>query len=103
VDHGGAAKSTVAHPPEHGMQALRLAGSHREGWRRERGTWRCRGALTGDKAVVKRPGDGGKAVVIHGTRWGELQHERGEKEGGVGCSEVRRGWGTFYRCRGGGR
>jgi hypothetical protein len=61
------------------------------------------GALTEDKAVVKRPGDGGKAVVIHGTRWGELQHERGEKEGGVGCSEVRRGWGTFYRCRGRGR
>jgi hypothetical protein len=34
---------------------------------------------------------------------GELRHERGGKEGGVGCSEVRRGRGTFYRCRGGGR
>jgi hypothetical protein len=34
---------------------------------------------------------------------GELWHERGGKEGGVGCGEVRRSQGTFYRCRGGGR
>jgi hypothetical protein len=33
----------------------------------------------------------------------ELRRERGGKEGGVGCSEVRRGRGAFYRCRGGGR
>jgi hypothetical protein len=34
------------------------------------------GALTGDGAAVKRPGDGGKAVVtkVHGG--GELQCER---------------------------
>jgi hypothetical protein len=33
---------------------------------------------------------------------GELQHESGGKEGGVGCGKVRCGQGTFYRCRGGG-
>jgi hypothetical protein len=34
---------------------------------------------------------------------GELRRERGGKEGGVGCGEVRHDRGTFYRCRGGGR
>jgi hypothetical protein len=34
---------------------------------------------------------------------GELWHERGQKEGGVGCGEVRHGRGAFHRCRGGGR
>jgi hypothetical protein len=34
---------------------------------------------------------------------GELRCEKGRKEGGVGCGEVRRGRGAFYRCRGGGR
>jgi hypothetical protein len=34
---------------------------------------------------------------------GELQHEIGGKEGGVGCGMVRHGQGTFYRCRGGRR
>jgi hypothetical protein len=34
---------------------------------------------------------------------GELHHERGGKEGGVGCGEMRRGQGAFYRCRGGAR
>jgi hypothetical protein len=29
-----------------------------------------RGALTGDGAGVKRPGDGGIAVAIEGARWG---------------------------------
>jgi hypothetical protein len=28
------------------------------------------GALTRDGAVVKRPGDSGKAVAIEGARWG---------------------------------
>jgi hypothetical protein len=28
-----------------------------------------RGALTGDRAAVKRPGDGGIAVAIEGARW----------------------------------
>jgi hypothetical protein len=27
------------------------------------------GALTGDRAVMKRPGDNGKVVVIEGTQW----------------------------------
>jgi hypothetical protein len=34
---------------------------------------------------------------------GELWSERGGKEGGVGCGEVRHDQGAFYRCRGGGR
>jgi hypothetical protein len=34
---------------------------------------------------------------------GGLRRERGGKEGGVGCGEVRCGRSTFYRCRGGGR
>jgi hypothetical protein len=29
-----------------------------------------RGALTGDGAAVKRPGDGGEVVAIEGARWG---------------------------------
>jgi hypothetical protein len=47
-----------------------------------------RGALTGDRAAVKRPGDGGKAVAIEGAQWGRAPVS------GV----VRRGRGTFYRC-----
>jgi hypothetical protein len=62
-----------------------------------------RGALTRYGAVVKRPGDDGKTVVIEGALWGRVRRERGGKDGGVGCGEVRRGWGAFYRCRVGGR
>jgi hypothetical protein len=51
--------------------------------------------------VVKRSGDGGKAATMKVRSGGELQCERGGKEGGVGCGEMRRGWGAFYRCRGG--
>jgi hypothetical protein len=58
------------------------------------------GALTGDGAAVKRPGDGGKAAAMKVLGGGELRRERGGKEGGVGCSEMRRDRGAFYRCRG---
>jgi hypothetical protein len=61
------------------------------------------GALTGDRVAVKWPGDGGKAVVMKARGGCELRRERGGKEGGVGCSEMRRGRGAFYRCQGGGR
>jgi hypothetical protein len=94
VDRGGAAKSAVARPPKHGAQALRLAGGGRGG----RG-----GAITGDGAAVKRSGNSGKAVAMKARDGGELHCERGGKEGGVGCGEVRRGRGACYRCRGGGR
>jgi hypothetical protein len=60
------------------------------------------GALTGDRAAVKWSGDGGKVAVTK-ARGGEVQCERGGKEGGVGCGEMRRSWGAFYKCRGGGR
>jgi hypothetical protein len=60
-------------------------------------------ALTGDGAAVKRPGDGGKAVATMVHSGGELRCERGGKEGGVVCGEMRRGRGAFYRCRGGGK
>jgi hypothetical protein len=58
------------------------------------------GALTGDGVAVKRPGDGGKAAVtkVHGG--GELWHERGGKEGGVGCGEIRRGRVPFIGAEG---
>jgi hypothetical protein len=52
---------------------------------------------------VKRPGDGGKVAVMKVHCGGVLWHERGAKEGGVGCGVVRRGRGAFYWCRGGGR
>jgi hypothetical protein len=55
------------------------------------------GALTGDGAAVKRPGDGGKAVVMKARGGGELRHERGGKEGSVGCGKVRCSRGAFYR------
>jgi hypothetical protein len=45
------------------------------------------GALTGDGAAVKRPGDGGKAVAIEGARWG--RDPALERKGGQ-CG-VRRG------------
>jgi hypothetical protein len=50
---------------------------------------------------VKRPGDGGKAAVMKARGGDELWCERGGKEGGVGCGEMRRGQGAFYRCRAG--
>jgi hypothetical protein len=49
---------------------------------------------------VKRPGDGDKMVAMKVRGDDELRHERGGKEGGVGCGEMRRGQGAFYRCRG---
>jgi hypothetical protein len=70
VDHIGAAKSAVAHPPECGTQALKLTGGRCEGRRGRGGHDGVGGALIGDGAAVKRPGDGGKAVVIEGTQWG---------------------------------
>jgi hypothetical protein len=48
----------------------------------------------GDEAARQR-------LKAHGGD--ELRRERGGKEGGVGCGEVRHGRGAFYRCRGGGR
>jgi hypothetical protein len=51
------------------------------------GRGRHDGALIGDWAVVKRPSDDGKAAVM--------------KAHGVVRSEMRHGWGAFYRCRGG--
>jgi hypothetical protein len=46
------------------------------------------------------PGAGGKMAAIKTRSGDELQRKRGGKEGGVGCGEMRRGWGAFYRCRG---
>jgi hypothetical protein len=62
-------------------------------------------ALTGDGAAVKQPGDDGKAAAAATMvrSGGELRCERGGKEGGVVCGEMRRGRGAFYRCRGGGK
>jgi hypothetical protein len=60
------------------------------------GRGRAEGALTGDGAAVKRPGDGGKAAVMKVHCGGKLWRERGAKEGGVGCGVVRRGRGAFY-------
>jgi hypothetical protein len=39
------------------------------------------GALTRDGAVVKRPGDGGKAAVMKARGGGELRRERGGRCG----------------------
>jgi hypothetical protein len=102
VNPGGAAKSAVARLPKHGAQVLRLTSSCREGQRRERGTRRAGGALTGDGAAVKRSGDGGKAAAMKARGGDKLRRERGGKEGGLGCGKMRRGRGAFYRCRGGG-
>jgi hypothetical protein len=65
------------------------------------GRWGRGGALTGDWVAVKRLGDGGKASAMKARGGDELRYERGGKEGGVGCGEMRRGRGAFYRCRGG--
>jgi hypothetical protein len=59
------------------------------------------GALTRDGATVKRPGVGCKAAVMKARGRDEHRRERGGKEGSVGCGEMRRGWGAFYKCRGG--
>jgi hypothetical protein len=47
---------------------------------------------------MKRLGDGGKATAKKARSGDELQCERGGKEGGVGCGEMRCGRGAFYRC-----
>jgi hypothetical protein len=59
------------------------------------------GALTRDGAAVKRPGVSCKAAVMKARGRDEHRRERGGKEDSVGCGEMRRGWGAFYRCRGG--
>jgi hypothetical protein len=56
------------------------------------------GSLTGDGAAVKRPGDSGKMAAMKARSGDELQHKRGGKEGGVGCGEMRRDRGGFYRA-----
>jgi hypothetical protein len=61
------------------------------------------GALTGDGAAVKWPGDEVAWQWLKALGGGELWRERGGKEGGVGCGEVTCGRGAFYRCQGGGR
>jgi hypothetical protein len=61
------------------------------------------GALTGDGAAVKRSSDGGNAATTKAHGGGKLRCKRGGKEGGVGCGELRRDQGAFYRCRRGGR
>jgi hypothetical protein len=52
---------------------------------------------------MRQPSDEAARERLKVRGEGELWHERGGKEGGVGCGEVRRSQGTFYRCRGGGR
>jgi hypothetical protein len=97
VDRGGAAEIAVAHR-RYGSPVVATRGG---GGRGGRGS--ARGALTEDEKAVKRPGDGDKAAATKARGGGELWRERGGKEGGVGCAEMRRGRGAFYRCRGGGR
>jgi hypothetical protein len=63
----------------------------------------ARGALTGDGVAVKRLSDGGKAAAMKVHGGGKLRRDSGEKEGGVGCGDMRCSRGAFYRCRGGGR
>jgi hypothetical protein len=100
VDRGGAAECAAACLPERGAQALWLTGGCHEVRRRERGRGGAGGALTGDGKAVKWSGDGGKAAAMKARGGDELRCERGGKEGGVGCGEMRRGRGDFYRCRG---
>jgi hypothetical protein len=50
--------------------------------------------------VVKRPGDEAARQRLKAHGGGELQCERGGKEGGVGCGEVRRGWAPFIGAEG---
>jgi hypothetical protein len=65
-----------------------------------RGCGGAGGALTGDGAAVKRPGDGGKTAAMKARGGDELRCERGGKEGGVGCGEMRRGWCPFIGAEG---
>jgi hypothetical protein len=103
VDRGSAAESVVracrsmVHR-RYGSLSVAMSGGGGRGGRGGAG-----GALTGDGAAVKRPGDGGKAAVMKMHGGDEHRHEGGGKEGGVGCDEMRRGRGAFYRFRGGGR
>jgi hypothetical protein len=60
VDHGGAARSTVARPPELGLQPLRLAGAREkvERWH-DSGEGSGGGALGTGLIGVRREGKGG--------------------------------------------
>jgi hypothetical protein len=89
-----------------------LASIHGGPWQcgRERGgapaEARCAGAMTHRRLLrgaEEGEGDGGKAAVMTARGGGVLWGERGGKEGGVGCCEMRCSRGDFYRCRGGGR
>jgi hypothetical protein len=96
VDRGGVAESAVRR--RYGLPPVAMRGGGGRG-----GCGSARGAFTGDGAAVKRPGDGGKATVMKARGGDELRCERGGKEEGVGCGEMCRDRGAFYRCRGGGR
>jgi hypothetical protein len=63
VDHDSAAKGTTHR--SYGSPAVAARGRGGRG-----GCGGVGGALAGDGAAMKRSGDGGKAVVIEGTRWG---------------------------------
>jgi hypothetical protein len=88
----GAAKS-VAALRRYGSPVVAVRGRGGRG-----GCSGARGALTRDGATVKRPGDGGKTVAMKARSGDELRRERGGKEGVVGCGEMRRSRGAFYRC-----
>jgi hypothetical protein len=53
--------------------------------------------------ATRRPSDGAVRRRLKARDGDELRRERGGKEGGVGCGEMRHDRGAFYRCRVGGR
>jgi hypothetical protein len=84
--------------PEPVLQPLRGSRPMTKG--RGRGSG-ARGSYLGPHRRVS--GDEAVQQLLKARGGGELWHERGGKEGGVACGEVRCGLGAFYRCQGGGR
>jgi hypothetical protein len=83
VDRGSAAESVAAHR-RYGSPAVATRGGGGTG-----GCGSAEGALTGDGAAVKRPGDGVKAAAMkgHGARERRKGGRCGERRGEVrpGC------------------
>jgi hypothetical protein len=75
VDHDSAAKSAMVRR-RYGSPTVAARGGGGRGGRGSVG-----GALTGDGVVVKRSGDGDKAVAIEGVRWGRASARERRKGG----------------------
>jgi hypothetical protein len=68
MDRVARTEGTAAHSPELGLRPLRCAKAHRRGTKRRGERGELDSGLTGARAVLWRPGDGGAERGGGGTR-----------------------------------